>query len=217
MHTAISKCGLFLDLLQDTGLTINMKKTIALFKLTWKGAHAMMKRYTKRTKDGVFLLCPSQRTDTRLIKLVTQITYLGTIMSYRNFARQTMQCRITVATKVSQQLTRWLHKTASLHRPQKIKLWFQCVFPCAIYGLRCIGITQQTLIMLDRFLMQQLRRICREPPHLHHLSHADFLTQYGVPDPLIRLQQQIANSALRETQRSQNLSAFDILHNITPP
>ena len=209
VHYAIRRCGEFLDILTDTGLTVNMKKTIAIFRLMGPGAAKLLKRYTKRTKDGTFLVIPCKHSLV-YIRLVTQISYLGTILNYNHFEKHTMQHRINAATKVNRQLTRWLH-TNQLNKQQKLRLWYQCVFPCAIYGLRSIGLTFSTLTTLDRMMMTQIRRIFREPAHLNHLSHTDFLEQYRVPDPLLRLLGHFDHAQQRDTQRRTTLSHDDIL------
>ena len=71
--------------------------------------------------------------------------------------------------------------------------------------------------MLDRHLMLQLRRICREPPHLNHLSHSDFLQQFRVPDPLLKLRHQLHLAELRDSQRELDLAPDDILRIIDKP
>ena len=209
VHQAIQRCGQFLDILKDAGLTVNMKKTIAIFRLKGQGAAKLLKQYTKRTKEGTFLLIPC-RHGVVMIKLVMQISYLGTILNYNSFETHTMQHRINAATKVNRQLTRWLH-TNHLTKAQKLRLWYQCIFPCAVYGLRNIGLTIKTLTMLDRMMMTQLRRIFREPAHLNHLSHTDFLEQFRVPDPLHRLLHHFEQAQQRDTQRYTLIPTDDIL------
>ena len=214
---ALSRCGTFLDLLADTGLTVNQTKTTAVFRLLGPGATKLMKKHAKRTKEGMFLIIPSRHHGSILIRIVSQFSYLGTILSYGNFERTTMQHRIKAAVKVSHQLTRWLHTNNSLSTHQKMKLWYQCVFPCATYGLRNIGMTINTVTMLDRMLMTQLRRIYREPTHLTHLSHFAFLQRHAIPDPLHRLLEQCAVAETREAQRIRHLQSDDILHRIQRP
>ena len=209
VHQAVKRCGEFLDIFKEAGLTVNMKRTIAIFRLVGPGAAKLLKNYTKRTKEGTFLMIPC-RYGLVHIKLVTQISYLGTILNYNHFEKHTMQHRIKAATKVNRQLTRWLH-TNHLTKPQKLRLWYQCVFPCAIYGLRSIGLTNSTLTILDRMMMTQIRRIYREPAYLNHLSHTDFLEQYRVPDPLLRLLDQIDQAQKRDSQRRTCLSSDDII------
>ena len=215
VHQAVRRCGQFVDLPQDSGLTVNMKKTIAILRLVGPGAGKLLKQYLKRTKEGIFLLLPC-KTGTVLIRLVKQIPYLGAILHYNNFEKYTMQHRIKMATKVGHQLTRWLH-TNHLNKYQKLKLWYQCVFPCVTYGLRSIGITTSTLTMLDRMMMAQLRRIFREPTHLTHLSHVDFLEQFRIPDPLQQLLQQFDTASRRDTYRFECISPEDILFRTPVP
>ena len=214
VHHAIQNCGRFLDVLHESGLTVNMKKTVVVFKLLGRDAHKLLKRYVKRTKDGTFLLLPKSQHGHVLIKMVSHISYLGTILHYNNFERSTMNNRIKSATKVSHQLTRWIHTNNRLTFQQKTRLWYQCVYPCVIYGIRQIGFTVSTLLQLDRFCMTQLGRIWREPTFLHHLSHTDFLQQFGIADPLWRLRHQLGRAIAREQRRRSQSFSDDIIHTL---
>ena len=64
--------------------------------------------------------------------------------------------------------------------------------------------------------MAQLRRICREPPHINHISHSDFLWKFNVPDPLLRFRHQLEQAVQREAQRPLHLTDDDILHTVHP-
>ena len=216
VHDAIAKVGAFLDLLTTVGLTINRDKTIALLKLHGPGKAKIYKRFIKRTRDGHFICIPSKHGQPYCIRLVSQISYLGVILSYTNFELLTMRHRIKAGIKVSQQLQRWIFVKTGLTRKQKIKLWFQCIFPCLVYGLRSIGLTSQTAIMLDRTFMQQLRRLCHSPVHLTHLNHVDFLAWAGATDPLLRLLHQCQKAQHREWQRHHSLQEDDIIHTCWP-
>ena len=216
-HVAIAKVGKFLDLLTDAGLTINRAKTIAVLKLQGVGRAKLSKRYLKRTKDGTFICIPSQQGQPYLIKLVSSFSYLGVILSYTNFELLSVRHRIKAGLKVSHQLQRWIFNKVGLSLRQKVKLWFQCIFPCLTYGLRPIGITEKTIQLLDRAFMQQLRRIHHSPVHLNHLTHADFLNGAGIADPLRRLLHQYYKANQRETRRLSQISDDDILHQCPMP
>lgn len=211
-HLMITKVGNFLDLLIDAGLSINRDKTIALLKMTGPCKTRIHKRYLKRTKEGMFICIPSRHGSSFLIRLVTQVPYLGVVLSYSNFELLTMKHRLQAGVKVSHQLQRWIFKTAGLQLSHKVKLWFQCIFPCLIYGLRPIGVTSQTVELLDRLFFQQLRRICRSPVHLTHLTHADFLEHFGIADPLLSFLHQCRTAQRRELERKSILQVDDIVH-----
>ena len=89
-------------------------------------------------------------------------------------------------------------------------------FPCLTYGLRSIGLTPQTVQLLDRTFLQQLRRLCHSPVHLTHLAHVDFLDSAGSADPLQRLLTQIRKARQRESDRTVRLQPADILHRCYP-
>jgi len=211
-HLTISKVGTFLDLLLDAGLSINRDKTIAILKLHGPFRAKLYKRYVKRTKDGTFICIPSRHGNPFMIRLVSQVSYLGVVLCYSNFELLTMKHRIQAGVKISHQLQRWIFSTTGLSQSQKIKLWFQCIFPCLTYGIRPIGLTSQTVQMLDRAFLQQLRRICRSPVHLTHLTHVDFLERAGIADPLLSYLHQCRKAQRRESQRVSKLQADDIVH-----
>ena len=214
--STLTKVGAFLDLLIDAGLTINRDKTIATLKLHGPGKVKIYKRFIKRTKDGTFICIPSRHGQPFFIRLVSQFSYLGVILSYSNFELLTVRHRIKAGVKISHQLQRWLFKKTGLSHKQKVKLWFQCTFPCLTYGLRSIGLTPQTVQLLDRTFLQQLRRLCHSPVHLTHLAHVDFLDSAGIADPLQRLLTQIRKARQRESDRTVRLQPADILHRCYP-
>ena len=179
---------------------MNMNKTVAVYKILGRKANTLNKQYIKRTKDGTFLCIPCQHGPVH-VRLVKQFTYLGVVMSYSNFALLTARHRIKAGTAVTHQLSRWLHKQMGLTPTQKLRLWYQCTFPSLIYGLRITGIDIHILQILDQTCMQHIRRIFRSPVHLTHLSHADFLAEHNIPDPLHRFRSQCEIAFQRETQK----------------
>ena len=207
---SLTHIGKFLDILTTAGLTVNMNKTVAVYKILGRKANTLNKQYIKRTKDGTFLCIPCQHGPVH-VRLVKQFTYLGVVMSYSNFALLTARHRIKAGTAVTHQLSRWLHKQMGLTPTQKLRLWYQCTFPSLIYGLRITGIDIHILQILDQTCMQHIRRIFRSPVHLTHLSHADFLAEHNIPDPLHRFRHQCEIAFQRETQRFQQLAPDDIL------
>ena len=62
-----------------------------------------------------------------MVQLVSQISYLGVVLSYTNFELLTVKHRIKTGQNVAHQLTRWLHKQMGLTAIQKQRLWFQCM------------------------------------------------------------------------------------------
>lgn len=211
LHRSLKYVGRFLDLLKNAELTINMAKTVALFKMQGPRMSRIYKNCVKRTKEGCFLCIPC-RDERVLIRLVNHFSYLGVIMSYTNFELLSVKHRIKAGIKVSHQLSRWIHKKIGLTSRQKLRLWYQCIFPCVTYGLRTIGLNSQTLQMIDRFFMLQLRRIFHAPVHITRTSHCAFLADHNIPDPLQRFYAQCCQAIERETQRLPHLAADDILH-----
>lgn len=91
---SIARLGALLDLIESTGLVINLTKAQML--LTAKGpclAH-LLTRHTCRTKDSWFIRIPRRDGEVSQIRLVKQAVYLGIIISYRNMLDATMTSRI---------------------------------------------------------------------------------------------------------------------------
>ena len=207
---SLTHIGKFLDILTTAGLTVNMSKTVAVYKMAGRKVNILNKQYVKRTLDGTFLCVPC-RTGPVYIRLVKQFTYLGVVMGYSNFPLLTVKHRIKAGTTVTHQLSRWLHKQQGLSPAQKLRLWYQCTFPSLIYGIRITGIDVHVLQLLDQTCMQHIRRIFRAPVHITQTSHADFLTAHNIADPLLRFRRQCEVATQRETQRFQHLASDDIL------
>ena len=208
---SLAHIGRFLDILTEAGLTINMNKTVVVFKIKGPRINPITKQYIRRTKDGVYLCIPCRQGPVH-IRLVSHFSYLGVVMSYSNFMLLTARHRIKAGVKVTHQLSRWLHRKIGLSKYQKLRLWFQCTFPCIIYGLRVTGLDIPILKLIDQTFMQQIRRIFHEPVFSTRTSHAQFLADHCIPDPLDRFLQQCCQAAERETLRLSSLAPDDILH-----
>ena len=213
----LRRFGLLLDALEQADLEINLDKTVAVMRLRGKLAQTVQRTHVQRTTQGVFLKIPRSGGRTTMIRLVRSFRYLGVSMSYYNFEKETMSMRLKTSTQITFQLHKWLHSTTSLNLRQKHRLWTQCVFASARYGLIATGFTQSTLLHFFRFCMKQLRRIYREPPHLTGENHQAFLDKHRILDPLERLLGVCLRTAQRSENRLQTIAADDILRSDPQP
>ena len=62
-----------------------------------------------RTQQWSFLKIPRANGTFTKIKLVRSFKYLGVMLSYHNFERETMQLRLKHSEQTSHQLHRWLY------------------------------------------------------------------------------------------------------------
>ena len=140
----------------------------------------------------------------------------GATVSFYNFERQTMLARIKAGDKTGQQLARWIFTQKGFNSNRKQLLWRQSVFTSMRYSLIPIGFNVATLSLLDVACMKHLRRIYREPVHLHRNTHHDFLTTHGIADPLVLLLELCRKAARRDALRNAALAPHDILCRMTP-
>ena len=213
LEVLLLRVGKLFDHLESLGLIVN-NKTVAILHMQGKLLTPTLRRWVKRTSQGTFLVVPRANEKTFWIRLVKQHCYLGVILSYQNFEHQTIQHRIRCATKLSFVMQKWLTGREGLTLKHRLQVWLQCVYTSVIHGVFQIGLTEQLLQALDVFCMKQLRRIARNPVHLTHLSHSDFLAVYKLPDPLSLLQQRCQNTWQQIQQRQATLSSLDILHTV---
>ena len=182
--TLLSSLGKVLDILENHGFTVNLEKTTVMLRLVGTKAPKLQRRFIQRRKNGgAWLLIPRQDGTNTMIRLVAQQQFLGANISFSNFERQTMLARIKAGDKTGQQLSCWIFtkKGFSFHRKQL--LWRQCVFASMRYSLIPIGFNVTTIALLDVACMKHLRRLYREPVHLHRNTHHEFLISHNIADP----------------------------------
>ena len=207
----IAKIGTTLDLIEDAQLVVNFEKTYAMLRLVGTAVAKIQKQFILRTPKGTFLKIPRSNGTTTHIRLVKHFQYLGATVCYYSFERATSLARIKASEKTGQQLHRWLHTNRGLSSFKRYRLWQQCVFTTLRYSLNAVGYTPQSVKMIDTACLQQLRRIFRDPAHLTHTTHHEFLSQNNLTDPLLQLVAFCQDAQVRDHNRRCNLPPSDIL------
>lgn len=170
--------GSLFDTLESYGLQINVDKTAALFKGIGSELRKATRLVVTRTKQGTYLKIPRQDGTKTLIRLKSSHIYLGIMVSYHNFVRLTMDSRVAAAKKTPSIIHKWIYSRGGLTTKQKIRLWFQCVYPCLSAGLLAVGLNQQSLNTFDAYCLKCLRGIFHSPVHLDRIPHHQFLSQH---------------------------------------
>ena len=209
-ETLLHAFGTLLDLIEGANLELNLAKATITLRMTGKSTGKIQRKFMIRTQQGSFLKIPRADGTFTKIKLVRSFKYLGVMLSYHNFERETMQLRLKHSEQTSHQLHRWLY-TQRLSAKQRVKIWYQCTFACLRYGLIATGFNDVTLLSFYRFCIKQLRRILREPVHLTKEASWAFLQRHDLQHPLLRLRDLCHKTARRSLQRHQHLQDDDIL------
>jgi exonuclease III len=208
--TLIKSFGILLDLIEGANLDINLAKTTATLRMRGKLVSKLQKRFLVRTQQGTFIKIPRSNGTYTKIKLVRSFKYLGVMLSYYNFEKETMALRLKHSEQSGHLLHRWLY-TQRLSAQQRVKLWYQCIYTCLRYGILATGFNESTLLPFYRFSIKQMRRILRDPVHLSHESNLSFLTRHNLPDPLLRLRDICLQTAARLLHRQGTLADDDVL------
>ena len=208
--------GEILDLLESFGLQVNLEKTVILFKCTGSFQARVLRKYTRRPKNGVFILIPRKDQTDTWIQLGSSHLYLGIQIPYNNFHKKTIESRIAAAKKATGILNPWLFSKRGLSMREKVALWYKTIFPCLTSELLATGFTGNTLDLFDAFCVVQLRRILQQPVHLDHVPNQQFLVQHGIKDPLQVLLKLAKKNLYNETCRHEHTQYPDSLANRQP-
>ena len=179
---AICQVEFLFECLAQAGLDINDAKTQVLLQIRGTHAKQAMKKYTEHRKGVRFLrLSAFQRQ--RWLPVCAQARYLGSQLSYENFADATTHHRIVSARATYGRLRKILTSRSSLSEKARIQLWRACVGAALFYSLDSSGVTLSGLHKIRVLVQKHLRAITRTPAHLTHISNQALLDKYGVPEP----------------------------------
>ena len=211
----ISNVGRLFDVLESFGMTINYTKTAALSQCRGSQLSRFTSKYIHRTKQGTYLRVPRSNGNYTEILLKSSHMYLGVMLSYRSARQLTMKCRISAAKKSEGVMHKWIFSLKGFSRSQRIRLWFQCIFPSVTAGILAVGVNQDTLQKFDAYCMHSIRKIYRQPVHIELLSHSDFIARFRLRDPLHLLWKLCHKMIIRRQQKLQVLTSHDILQTAT--
>ena len=134
-----------------------------------------------------------------LIKLCSQLTYLGVIVSYTDFELATARFRCSEAETVRQRLRKILHDARHLSLRRRIQIYHACGRASMTYGILAAGITTSSLRHLCVCNIKHMRALSKAPVHLHFEPTVDLLARLKaptVPEFLLKL----ANRRLQKAE-----------------
>ena len=167
------------------GLKLSPQKLCMLLKgkgpdfLLWKKRHCI----TSKTAQPCLSLCDGSLR----IPIMKKCLYLGLMMSYDDFQKQTVAVRVNAGWNNFRRLQPWLCKwnKVSLH------LWLQiinlCIIPTVYYGIFYSGLTSNCIDILCKNLQMMYWRLLGHVPHLHHINTHSVLDANNIPHPLLTL------------------------------
>ena len=208
---ALREVRWILDELSLHGLSINMTKTAFLLHLRGRRACKWKAKLVRRSQSTtcIRLDALTKQGEPLFIPLVSEHKYLGIVLSYRHCQMATLKVRKNLAMGTFSRLRCWWGSRFPLR--ERIKLWFQTVWPTLTYGLADVGCTRRGLLQLGAFAMRQLRRLARSPSHLTHESNEALCKRLGIVHPCDRLCQSVFTMWERRADRMESLPTSDVL------
>ena len=180
MATALKDLRRFLDGMIKHGLKINPAKTAVLMYLMGRRARSWRSKLIRGTgPDKKFRLEPLCKEDFSLLfPLVKEHKYLGVMLSYAHCQDATYRLRKQAAMGTFVRLRSWCGSCFPLR--QRIKLWFQTVWPTLVYAIADVGLSRKGLLLFNALVFRMLRRLSRSPVHKTHESNSELCIRLGI-------------------------------------
>ena len=201
MISAIQEC---FRVLERLGLQVQHRKTQLLVAHKGRVAHRWWQMRAASSSEGRFLRIPQPNQKDLRLPVVTQLTYLGIVLSYKDAATAAVEHRLQVAEAQRARLLKVLH-SRTLPLRKRVQLWVACVRSSALYGLHLLDLQQKHVARITIVLVRHLRAISRSFAHMSQESSSQaLLLRLGVEDPLPFLLRS-GQKLLTKTLQSQDL------------
>ena len=206
----LTAIGILLDTLREFALRINTKKSAALLAIAGTSHRHQRAQFVVKQKDVEQLRIPLPTGTEALIPLQSQITYLGTVMSYKDCITATLKHRWTLARIAQRRLGRWLRGKHDFKIHSRFQLWRSTVLPVLTYGIFATGIHPQGIMRLQREMYKMLRQVVCD--HASRTGQTNYLalTLHSIATPLQQLRAAAEQLLQSITQRLTRLQADDI-------
>ena len=187
LEATIDNIKLLFRLLKNHGMTLSPTKSKAILVLRGTLAQTARQRYTANTPEGKALRLQHLSGDVH-IPLVSQFVYLGAVASYGPFEMLTLKHRISCGMANFWRMVKILRGRHTLSPRIRCELWRACVWSSISYSLNSCGLTEASSALLTSTILRQLRSLYKDPVHISHVSHSDFLSKHGLMSPVKMLQ-----------------------------
>ena len=214
LHGALQSLGQLLRLLRRFGLKVNANKSKAILHVQGKGSERIKRTCIELVKDEKHLKVPIFEANTvtvELIPLVSQLHYMGIVLSYTSFEEQTMRHRIAVGRANYDRLRKLVNARKILRLHHRIRLWRCTILPAMTYGLLSTGLTKTSADMFAVAWIKQIRAISNSPVHLTGERSLDLLQRVGLPEPMQHLHKLASSRLLNLQQLYRQIEPDDIM------
>ena len=145
--------------------------------------------YRSHQTQNTQALCTEASTERRLllspgdpsqwVQLVEQAEYLGLIISYSHFEKQSVKHRIAKANHRRWALASILH-TKQMSIAYKLQLCRSCVLSTMMYALHCLRLSPGHVHLLQKTIMKHTRAIVSGQAFLTGTTREEIMTKYNI-------------------------------------
>ena len=211
LQLEINRIGLTLDILESMGLSLSLEKSFILLEIA--GSHCRKVKASILKYDGKHAYIEIPRADGSMSRIPVKrsAAYLGTCLSYSTPEQSTFDKRVQCARITFHRLRRWLcSPQIALH--YRVQLWQASVLSTLRYGLLAVNLTLPIVKQFQQIVFGMYRQLTRNHSHKTHDTHLMILHRYQLPHPIHLLLRHVQQLQSLTSQRSQHLTATDILH-----
>lgn len=178
-----------IHVLQTIGLEVNVAKTHILVAHHGASSKRIAAVSATGSKSKPAMQIPLPTGQVLHIPLAHQAVYLGVVMSYADYSRQTVDHRISASRNAFSRLHRWL-TSKTLTPSTRLKVWMTCIRPILLYGgVFAIDLASSCVHVLQEEMYRQLRKVFRDHSFVTGRSHQAALTFHQSLLPLQLLHQ----------------------------
>ncbi|CAE7407727.1 jockey\pol, partial [Symbiodinium sp. CCMP2592] len=168
-------------ILRELGMQANPDKSTFIIGARGQQARKWVKRWVRKDSDGRKQFHFGGAKQDR-VPVASQLTYLGVVLSYRNFELATANHRIGVAAGHRDRLRRILHARRVLSVGHRLRLWRIMVQTSQLYAVEAVGLTAETAKLLHIQTMRHMRANIGSARHVDGDSDQLFMLKHSIPD-----------------------------------
>ena len=209
--------GQVLGCLEDMQLNINYDKSVAMMSFAGTRSQQFQQLYTRRLKTGPVLRCPMPDGTKRDLSMVSKTSYLGVIIGYHRFERDTVDRRVQAARTAFSRLRRVLCDRRCHALQDKLRLYDVCVWSTLTYGILELGIDEYALRKVHQTAAHHIRIVVCRAYHLRPVTTVELYTRLGKPLPWIALRDMLLQRLRKAQAAKAQLPPDDLYHSCEWP
>eukprot|EP00439_Symbiodinium_sp_Y106_P066972 s3590_g11.t1 len=188
-HTVRKHILRLVQCLNESGMNVNFKKSVAVLVLRGSAAAQLKSRFIK-WRGGRYVLVvgwdPVAQSDITL-PVEDKLEYLGVVLSYGAMETQSLQLPNTRAWTNYTKLKSILRTNSIFGRCHRLRVFKARVVPALLYGLIGVGFSAASLRELRSILARMLRKVLRV--YEHGITNQEVLNRASVDLPGVLRQQ----------------------------